>query len=102
MSRDAYRFGVLALALNAGGTILLSAGWRRFELTYAAILHVVVATYLVLFSVGENDPRMAYVLGLAAVIEAIVFWGAGLRLRAGARGTAPAVRPSRSTMRRSR
>ncbi len=76
-SRDAYRFGVLALALNAGATILLSATWRRFELTYAALLHVVVATYLVLFSVGRNDPRMAYVLGLAAVIEAIVFWCTG-------------------------
>jgi tetratricopeptide (TPR) repeat protein len=76
-TRDAFQFGVLALALNAGATILLSAGWRRFELTYAALVHVVVATYLVLFSVGRNDPRMAYVLGLAAVVEAIAFWGLG-------------------------
>jgi tetratricopeptide (TPR) repeat protein len=77
MIRDAYRFGVLALTMNAAATLLLSNTWRRYELTYAAILHVVVATYIVLFSVGRNDPRMAFVLGLAAVIEAIVFWGLG-------------------------
>jgi hypothetical protein len=77
MARDAYRFGVFALALNAVATLLLSNTWRRFELAYAAILHVVVATYIVLFSVGQNDPGMAYVLGLAAVVEAIVFWGIG-------------------------
>ena len=29
------------------------------------------------FSVGKNDPRMAYVLGLAAVIQAIVLWVIG-------------------------
>ena len=68
---------MLALALNACATILLSVTWRRTELTYPAVLHLVVATYIVLFSVGQNDPRMAFVLGLAAVLEAIVFWGLG-------------------------
>ena len=77
MARAAFGYGVLALALNAVVTLLLAHTWRRFELTYAAILHVVVATYIVLFSVGQNDPRMAFVLGLAAVLEAIVFWGLG-------------------------
>jgi hypothetical protein len=75
--RDAYRFGVLGLSLNAVVTLLLANTWRRFELTYAAIAHIVVATYIVLFSVGRNDPRMAFVFGLAAAIEAIVFWGLG-------------------------
>ena len=77
MERDAYRLGVVALTVSAAATFLFAGTWRRFELTYAAILHIVVATYLVLFSTGHNDPRMAFVLGLAAVIEAIVFWLAG-------------------------
>ncbi len=70
----AYRLGVIALALNAVATMLLARSLRQAGLTYAAVLHIVTATYMVLFSVGNNDPRMAYVLGLCAVIEAIVFW----------------------------
>ena len=74
MAVSAYRFGVIALALNAIVTMLLARTLRQAGLTYAAVFHVVTATYLVLFSVGNNDPRMAFVLGLAAVVEAIVFW----------------------------
>src|SRR5207249_3140605 len=81
MVLEAYRFGVAALALNAMVTMLLARTWRRAELTYAAVFHVVVATYLVLFSVGTNDPAMAYVLGLCAVIEAILIWGVGFACR---------------------
>ena len=69
-----YRLGVIALGLNAVATMLLARSFRQAGLTYAVILHVVAATYIVLFSVGKNDPRMAYVLGLCAVGEAIVFW----------------------------
>ncbi len=69
-----YRLGAIALGLNAVATMLLARSFRQAELTYAAVLHVVAATYIVLFSVGNNDPRMAYVLGLCAVVEAIVFW----------------------------
>ena len=36
------------------------------------------ATYLVLFSTGTNDPAMAYVLGLVAVVEALLLWVVGL------------------------
>ena len=57
--------------------MLLGADMAQAELTYAAVFHFVTATYLVLFSVGKNDPAMAYVLGLAAVVEAIVLWGIG-------------------------
>ena len=67
-----------ALGLNVLVTMLLARKWRRAELTYLAVFHFVTATYLVLFSVGKNDPKMAYVLGLAAVIEAIVLWGIGI------------------------
>jgi tetratricopeptide (TPR) repeat protein len=71
---SACRFGVIALALTATVTMLLARTLRQAGLTYAAVFHVVTATYLVLFSVGNNDPRMAFVLGLTAVVEAIVFW----------------------------
>ena len=77
MSVSAYRFGVVALALNAIVTMLVARTLRQAGLTYLAVLHLVTATYLVLFSVGNNDPRMAYVLGMCAVIEAIVFWVLG-------------------------
>ena len=59
-------------------TILLARTLGTPELTYVAVFHFVSATYLVLFSVGKNDPTMAYVLGLAAVIEAILLWCIGL------------------------
>jgi tetratricopeptide (TPR) repeat protein len=75
---DAYRLGVIALGLNAVATMLLARSFRQAGLTYAAVLHLVTATYMVLFSVGNNDPSMAYVLGLCAVIEAIAFWAVAL------------------------
>jgi tetratricopeptide (TPR) repeat protein len=84
IGRDAYQLSTLALVSNTLITMLLAYTWRRAELTYAAVFHFVAATYLVLFSVGNNDPRMAYVLGFVAVIEAIVFWTIGfacLRVR---------------------
>src|SRR6202034_2694224 len=53
---------------------------REAYLLAAATLGVnvlVTAIYLVLFSVGNNDPNLAYVLGLAAVSQAIALWGIG-------------------------
>jgi tetratricopeptide (TPR) repeat protein len=73
-----YRLGVAALGASALVSVLLSRTWRKAELIYAAVFGVVEATYLVLFSTGTNDPRMAYVLGLVAVIEALVLWTAGI------------------------
>jgi hypothetical protein len=63
-------------------TVLLAWSWRRAELIYAAVFHLVTATYLVLFSVGNNDPAMAYVLGLFAAIEALAVWGIGFACQA--------------------
>ncbi len=76
-SREAYVLAAAALGLNVLVTMLLARSWRLAELTYVAVFHFVTATYLILFSVGKNDPAMAYVLGLAAVIEAIAFWAIG-------------------------
>ncbi len=77
LDRGAYRYGAAALGLNALVTILLSRTWRRAELTYPAVLHVTVASYIVLFSTGTNDPRMAFVLGLAAVVQGLLWWAVG-------------------------
>ena len=76
--REAYSLAATALGLNVLVTMLLARTWRTAELTYVVVFHFVTATYLVLFSVGKNDPAMAYVLGLAAVVEAIVVWGIGM------------------------
>ncbi len=74
LGREAFRLGVAALLTNAAVTVLLMASWRRAELVYSAVFHLVAATYLVLFSTGNNDPAMAYILGLVAVIEALALW----------------------------
>jgi len=77
LGREAYKLAAAALGLNVLVTMLLARSWRTAGLTYAAVFHFVTATYLVVFSVGNNDPRMAYVLGLCAVVEAILLWGIG-------------------------
>ena len=85
LGRESFRLGVLALATNAAVTLLVLVLCRRAELAYAALVHVVAATYLVLFSSAKNDPAMAYVLGLTAVVEAILFWFIGLWCRRSSR-----------------
>ncbi|MFI5459899.1 MAG: tetratricopeptide repeat protein [Isosphaerales bacterium] len=77
LGREAYRLSAAALGLNVLVTMLLARTWRTAELTYAAVFHFVTASYVVILSVGRNDPSMAYVLGLCAVVEAIVLWGIG-------------------------
>jgi hypothetical protein len=77
LGREDYPLAALALGVDVLGTMLLARTWRRSELTYLAVFQFVTATYLVLFSVGNNDPNMAYVLGLAAVIQAIALSGIG-------------------------
>ena len=81
LGRESYVLAAAALGLNVVVTMLLARTWRAAELTYAAVFHFVAATYLVLFSVGKNDPAMAYVLGLVAMIEAIVLWAIGFGCR---------------------
>ncbi|MGO9913696.1 MAG: hypothetical protein ACLQIB_03135 [Isosphaeraceae bacterium] len=77
LSRDSYQLGALALALDVVATMLLARSWRVAVPTYAAVLHFVAATYVVLLSAGTNDPRMAFTLGLCAVIDALLVWAAG-------------------------
>ena len=81
LGRGAYPLATAALGMNVMLTMLLAHSWREVRLTYIAVAYLVAATYLILFSVGKNDPRMAYVLGLSAVVEAMVLWGIGLVCR---------------------
>ncbi len=74
LGREGFRLGVAALVTNAAVTVLLLASWRRAELAYSAVFHLVAATYLVLLSAGNNDPAMAYILGFVAVLEALALW----------------------------
>ncbi len=83
LGREAYLLAALALGLNVVVSMALVRSWQKPELTYAAVFHFVNAMYLVLFSVGNNDPAMAYVLGLAAVLAAIVLWSIGIICRRG-------------------
>ena len=78
LGREAFRLGVAALVTNAVVTVLLLWTWRTALLAYGAVFHLVAATYLVLFSTGNNDPAMAYVLGRTAVVEALLLWCGGL------------------------
>jgi tetratricopeptide (TPR) repeat protein len=78
LGREAYQLGVAALVLNTVVTMLLARTWGKAELVYAGVFHFVAATYVVIFSVGKNDPEMAYILGLAAVCEALLLWLIGL------------------------
>ena len=61
--------------------MLLGWTWRRSVLTYLAVVHLVTATYVVLFSIGKSDPKMAYVLGPSRRVEAITLWGVGVACR---------------------
>ena len=44
---------------------------------YPAVASFTAATYVVLLSVGRQDPTMAYVLGLNAVVQGLVVWVLG-------------------------
>ncbi|WP_074317585.1 tetratricopeptide repeat protein [Singulisphaera sp. GP187] len=84
VSRDAYPASAGALLANSVVLILLTATWRTPRLTYAAVVSLVSATYLTLFSIGRSDPSKAYILGLVAVIEGLGLWRIGLlTLRSG-------------------
>jgi tetratricopeptide (TPR) repeat protein len=81
LGRESFRLGVLALATNAVVTLLVLVSRRGSELAYAVVFHIVAATYLVLFSTGNIDPAMAYVLGLTAVVLALLLWCVALCCR---------------------
>jgi hypothetical protein len=81
LGREGYPLAVGALGLNVLLVMLLATTWRTPRLTYLAVWNFVTAIYLVLFSVGRSDPAMAYVLGLAAVFQAIALASVGLCCR---------------------
>lgn len=81
-TQRSFPVGVAALGLNAVVLVLLALVRRQPGLTYRAVVSGVIAVYVVLFSVGKGDPEMAYVLGLAAVLQALALSGLGFACRA--------------------
>lgn len=70
-----------ALVLNAVVLVLLTSTQRLPALTYRAILSVVLAAYVVVFSVGTASPDNAHVIGLVAVILALGLSSIGFACR---------------------
>ena len=77
VSHAAFPVSPIALLVNSVTGILLAVVWRRAFTTVGAVLSVVAATYVTLFSLGTPDPAKAYILGLAAALEAIALWCVG-------------------------
>ena len=101
LGREAYPLAASSLGVNVLVTMLLARTWRRAELTYFAVFQFVTATYLVLFSVGKNDPRMAYVLGLAAVSRGDRALGDRVRMPTSARRVDEGMCPTAFSLGRS-
>ncbi len=80
-AKEAYPIAVGALVLNGLALLLHAMGTRSPLFSYRAIAALVVAVYLILFSVGEPDPSKAYVLGLAAILQALACSTAGFLVR---------------------
>lgn len=76
-SRAAFSIAAPALLLNTLACVLLAVVRRLPGWTFAAVGSLVTGVYVVLLSVGRPDPRLAYVLGLVAVVLAIVLWVVG-------------------------
>ena len=82
VSRRSYPLSVAALGLNAATLVLLAGNLRRARLTYRGLFSVVLAVYVLVLSIGRADPAMQYVLGLVAVLLALVFSTIGFVVRA--------------------
>jgi len=78
----AYRVGIAALVLNAVSLLLLAGHRRRPDLTYRAILSAVVAVYVAVLNAGTPTPDNTYVLGLVAVVLALILSAVGFACRA--------------------
>ena len=74
MAREAFGMGASALVLDALVCLLIATTRRWSGLIYATVACFVTASYMILLSVGKQDPNMAYVLGLNAVIQGLVVW----------------------------
>ena len=77
MAREAFALSTLALVLDSLVCLLIATTRRWPELIYATVASFVAASYMILLSWEHPDPKMAYVLGLNAVIEGLVVWVLG-------------------------
>ena len=77
MAREAFEMGAPALVLDALVCLLIATSRRWSWLIYATVGCFVTAGYMILLSSEKPDPKMAYVLGLYAVIQGLVVWVSG-------------------------
>jgi tetratricopeptide (TPR) repeat protein len=77
VSPTAFAGSFAALLVNVLVLILLTTSWRLPALTYASIVSLTAALYLVVFRVENIQPESTFLLGLIAVIEGIVLWSFG-------------------------
>jgi hypothetical protein len=77
-STTAFLPALAALAVNFLACLLISIVERRPALTYRAVVSFVVATYLILFSLGGPSPYGPLVASLTASLEAIVLSAIGI------------------------
>ncbi|MDR3637438.1 MAG: tetratricopeptide repeat protein [Isosphaeraceae bacterium] len=81
LSRAAFPVASAGLLVNVFVCVWLAILGRVSAWTFAAAVSFVTATYISLLSVGRPDPKLVYVLGLAAVVQAIGFWSIGWACR---------------------
>jgi hypothetical protein len=77
-SRTAFLPSLAALVVNLAACLLLSMVERRPRLSYRAVVSFVVATYLILFSLGGPSPDGPLVVSLLASLEAILLSAIGI------------------------
>ena len=77
----AYRVSAVALALNIVPILILVEIRRGTLLTFRAIASGVAAVYVVVLSIGEAKPENAYILGLIAIILALLLSAIGFAVR---------------------
>ncbi len=77
MTRDAFGLAAVALVLDSAVFLLCGNSRRWAGMIYPAVASFTAATYVVLLSVGPQDPAMAYVLGLNAVVQGLLVWVLG-------------------------
>jgi hypothetical protein len=75
-------WSALALVINTLALVLMTTTHRWPSLTYQAVGSVVLAVYVVVFSLGSGSPDTAHVPGLVAAILALVTSAVGFAVRA--------------------
>ena len=77
LTRQSFLLGTAALVADSVILVLIGRTRQWAGLIYPAVASFTAASYVVLLSVGKQDPAMAYVLGLNAVVQGLAIWVLG-------------------------